>query len=196
MSAPELHQINSIEDYLAYEEFSELKNEYLDGELYAMAGGTIPHNRISRSVVSEIYGKLKGKSCEVFNSDQRLMPSQASGDFMYPDAMAVCGQIKTADIDPHSITNPVLIIEVLSDSTAAYDRGGKFHKYRQMESLQEYVLIEQGEPTIDVFRKNSEGIWQIVPRVEGLEGVLRLESLGIEVLLADVYADIEFEKLG
>lgn len=194
MAAPKLHQRLTVAEYLAFEETSEVKNEFLDGEIYAMAGGTITHSRIGGNVYAEMRQRLKGQSCEAFSEAQRLMPSEASGDFMYPDAMAVCGEIKTAQQDPNAITNPVLIVEILSDSTAAYDRGGKFYKYRQIETLQEYVLIEQKEPIIDVFKKNEQGQWVIAPRLTGLDNMLALESLGIKIPFAEIYAKVQFEE--
>ena len=140
----------SIEEYLQMEEASDEKHEYYQGEIFAMAGAKVPHNMISVNLIKLLGQKLKGKSCEPFNSDQRIYIPQNSL-FTYPDISIICGEIVTLNNDDWNIINPVVIIEVLSKATKNYDRGDKFKLYRDIVTLKEYILIDSETISIEAF---------------------------------------------
>lgn len=182
----------SIAEYLAFEARSETKHEYERGQILAMSGGTINHGLIGGKVyrtLAELLERVK-KGCTAFNSDVKVY-IQSVDSFVYSDTMVVCGPLETADVDPDSITNPILVVEVLSKSTAGYDRGDKFFKYRQLPSLREYVLIDQYQPVVESFFKREAGVWEI-SRAEGLDQTFPIKSLDLSLTLADLYADVTF----
>jgi Uma2 family endonuclease len=148
-------------EYLEFEATADVKHEYLDGEVYAMAGGTIAHGALAIAMGTALSNALAGRRCRVLSSDVRVR-AQATGLSTYPDLSVVCGQIETAPDDPHGVLNPVVIVEVLSDSTEAYDRGAKAAHYRRIPSLREYVLVNQREPLIEVYRRNERSNWELV----------------------------------
>jgi len=147
-------------DYLAFEATSDTKHEYVNGEVFAMAGGTLTHSALSAAVVTALSIALRDRRCRVLSSDARVR-SKATGMATYPDVTVVCQKIEVADDDQHGVLNPTLIVEVLSDSTEAYDRGAKAAHYRRIASLREYVLVAQGEPLIEVYRRNERGNWEL-----------------------------------
>ncbi len=134
--------------------------------------------------------KNKNSSCKVINSEIKLHV-QSKNNFLYPDAMVICGDIKKSQDDPNAVTNPVLIVEVLSKTTSSYDRGDKFYFYRQIKSLQEYVLIEQDKALIEIYKREA-GLWEIM-RISGLENEIYLSSLEISVPLHEIYLNTEFQ---
>lgn len=142
-------------EYLAAEEASDVKHEYLRGEVFAMAGGTLEHSRLAVNMAGELRNVLAGRRCVVFNSDARLRIA-ATDRATYPDVMVVCGHVERAADDPEAIANPVVIVEVLSDSTEADDRGEKFAHYRRLASLREYILVSQRGPRIEVFHREGD----------------------------------------
>src|SRR5579872_3485343 len=146
------------EEYLTLERAADFKSEYLHGQIYAMAGGTPQHGAIALHAGSELRAQLKGASCQVFPSDVKVRTTP-SGLFAYPDVSVVCGKLQYHDERRDVLTNPILIVEVLSNSTEAYDRGRKFWQYRQVETLTDYLLIAQREPSIDHYAKQSDGRW-------------------------------------
>ena len=150
----------SYAEYLAREAQSEVKHDYLDGEVYAMAGGTIAHGALAMAVGAAITAALGGRRCRVLSSDVRVR-APATGFAAYPDVTVVCDRLEVADDDPHAVVNPRVIIEVLSDSTEAYDRGAKAAHYRRIPSLAEYVLVSQREPLIEIYRRNERGNWEL-----------------------------------
>lgn len=157
-----------------------------------MAGGTVDHSLIIANVIREIGNRLKGKPCHVFDSNLRVrIPRTVL--YTYPDATVLCGarQLDPEDPSGETVVNPKVIVEVLSASTEGYDRGEKFDRYRQLDSLEEYVLVSQGTPRVETFWRQAEGTW-LFTAVSGREGVARLRSLGIEVPLGEVYGGIEF----
>jgi Uma2 family endonuclease len=133
--------------YLAAEELSETKHEYLCGEVFAMAGGTPEHAALMAAITVELGTALRGRPCRVYSSELRIR-IDVTDLSTYPDVSVVRGELKTSSIDRNAITNPILIIEVLSDSTEAYDRGEKFSHYRRLPSLREYLLLSQHQPRI------------------------------------------------
>ena len=183
----------SPEEYLRIERAAEDKSEYLDGEMFAMAGGSSTHSLIALNAGAELRHLLKGNRCAPYESNLRIFfPS--TGLYSYPDASVICGPLAFVDDHSDMVTNPTLIVEVLSDSTEAYDRGRKFAHYRTLPSFAEYVLVSQREPLVEVFFRQADGTWQLTP-VRGREASVRLQSLGIELRLAEVYDRVEFPEI-
>jgi len=178
------------EQYLAIEREAEYKSEYFDGQMYAMAGGTENHADIAGNLNALLRRRLAGRGCKVFTSDMRVR-TDSSGLYAYPDVSVVCGERILASIWRDILINPKLIIEVLSDSTEAHDRGRKFQQYRKIASLEEYVLVSQTEPLIESYRRSPSGTW-LLGEVRGLEATLVFQSLGIEAPLAEIYLDVDF----
>lgn len=172
----------SYAEYVAREAVADVKHEFIRGEVFAMAGGTIEHAGLATAVAAELSLRLRGKRCRVFGSDLRvrvLATDLTTELSTYPDVSVVCGQAETLPDDPHAIVNPTVVVEVLSDSTEAYDRGSKAASYRRIPSLREYVLVSQREPLIEVFRRTDAGAWELVEARSGM----RLELRSIEVAL-------------
>lgn len=146
--------------YLAAEQVSTTKHEYLRGQVYAMAGGTPEHAALMAAAIVELGSALRGRPCRLYTSELRVR-IEATDLSTYPDVSVVCGALETSAIDRNAMTNPILLVEVLSDSTEAYDRGEKFAHYRRLPSLREYLLLSQHEPRIESFRRNEQGIWML-----------------------------------
>ena len=172
-------------EYLEWEEQQDIKYEYINGEVFAMTGGTIPHNDIAFNLASGLRNHLKGSKCRVNIADAKVGISE-NGPFTYPDVMVSCDERDKKAIK--FIQFPSLIVEVLSPSTEAYDRGGKFQQYRRIESLQEYVLISADKIGLDCFRLNDRGLWELHPFVEGDN--VHLVSVDFTFPLSLVYEDI------
>jgi len=180
--------ILSVKEYIQQEVESNIKYEYHNGKIYALAGGTLNHGLIGGNVYSEMRNKLKANKskCLPFNSDVKLHIEE-SNSYVYPDTMVICGDIEQSTEDENSVTNPVLVVEVLSKSTAEYDRGDKFYLYRKIPTFKEYVLIEQKRHVVDVhYKRNNSDLWQIT-RYEGLDKVIKLQSIGIEISMEELY---------
>ena len=180
------------EEYLTLEEKADYKSEYYDGEIFAMAGASTNHNRIAGNVFAALHTAFKGKPCEVFSSDVRLLV-KPNGLHTYPDVMVVCGQVEFAEERNDIITNPIVIVEVLSASTRDYDRGGKFTLYRDLATLQDYVLVDQAEAHVEHFHKLDDGTW-LLREYRGLEGSLRLHALEFEMPMRDIYEKVDWES--
>jgi Uma2 family endonuclease len=176
--------------YLAMEVVSEEKHEYYDGEIYLMAGGTREHSLIAVNVVSELRQALAPKPCEVYNSDMRLLVER-SGLYTYPDVMVICGKVQMVERRNDTVTNPVLIVEVLSESTRNDDRGVKFNFYKQLPSLQEYVVVESERPRVEVYRRGENDVWALEALTD-LEAVLHLASVDCQVSLNEVYRKVSW----
>lgn len=191
MEAEKLKKV-TLEAYQLLERDTDTKYEFHDGTIFSMAGGTIEHGLIVGNIFGEIKLGLRKKStsCMVTNSEVRLHISE-SNKFLYPDCMVICDEIKTSEIDENSVTNPLIIIEVLSTSTENYDRGAKFHAYRSIKTLQEYILIDQYQSSVETFSKKGD-LWRI-EKVEGMEANLALVSLGITISLKDIYENVTFK---
>lgn len=189
MGQPEYQQRLSIEEYLALEKETDTKYEYHDGEVYAMAGGTPTHSLIANNAGRSLGNALLGKRCFAYNSDLRVATSH--NKYVYPDVSVVCGRVSFFEELKNAANNPVLIVEVLSEETRAYDRGGKFMRYRMMESFREYVLIDQSLPFVEVFYKNELNTWEYRAYTD-LEGMIPLHSLDIEIPMADIYMGVDF----
>ncbi len=173
------------QEYLAIEREAEFKSEYFRGEMFAMSGASRGHNLITTNIVIELGQQLRGRPCEVYSSDMRVKVS-ATGLYTYPDVVAVCGEPKFEDAHVDTLLNPTLIVEVLSASTAAYDRGQKFAHYRGIESLSEYVLVSQDECKVEHFVKQSDRQW-LQTVVQSPEAQIELASIQSVLRLREIY---------
>lgn len=184
IATAELHRLTP-EEYFEWEAQQELRYEYFDGEVFAMTGGSLPHGRIGLNVSSLLKSHVRGKGCIALNSDCKVGISE-QGSFTYPDA-SVSYDERDRTVEDF-IRFPCLIVEVLSPSTEAYDRGGKFAFYRRLESLQEYVLVGSETRTVEVFRRDHQGAWIFLPYGEGDE--IELTSVGLTIPMAAIYEDV------
>ena len=175
----------TIEEYLQFEKASTEKHEYYQGEIFAMSGSKVTHNIIAINTSTLFTSKLKGKSCQAFNSDQRIHIEKNSL-FTYPDISVVCGDIETRNSDDWNILNPTIIIEILSPSTRDYDRGQKFKLYRDISSLKEYVLIDSETINVEVFFLNNENHWEL-REYKSIENFFILESVQVKFELREIY---------
>ena len=177
----------SILEYLELEYQSDIKNEYDNGRIVAMSGGTLNHGIIGNNINAALNTGLrnKGLDCLAINGDVRIWIENAES-FVYPDAMVICGEIETYEKDKNSVINPVLIVEVLSKSTESNDRGDKFHKYCSLPSFKEYVLIDQNKPVIDVLYKEDSSYWKMVTTI-GLDRSVYLSTIDYSIMLSDIY---------
>ena len=180
----------SAAEYLELEREADYKSEYYHGEIFAMAGAGHNHNRIVENLTGECYIAFKGKQCRTFSSDQRIHIPE-TGLYTYPDLLIVCDKNQYLDDKKDTILNPTVIIEVLSESTEAYDRGQKFHFYRSISSLQEYVLINSRSFAAEVFRKNEDGLWVLASEAYNLNDQLEIASVGLNLPMTDIYAQTE-----
>jgi len=180
----------SFPDYLTLDEQALERLEFYDGEVYALAGGSLHHGIICGNIFAELRSALtKGANdCQAFNSEVRIH-IQAVNAYVYPDASIACPPLNTVSEPAEAITNPILIAEVLSPSTESYDRGGKFHRYRQLSSLQEYVLIDSQSYTVEVYRRKGD-LWQIVV-FSGLEQEVALGAINGSLSMEAIYSGVE-----
>jgi Uma2 family endonuclease len=180
----------TVEEYLSLERSAEGRNEYLKGEIFAMTGASIRHNLIAGNIFAGLKQKLKTTDCKAFVSDMRVGVPTAEL-YTYPDVVVICGEPKLQDDYLDTLLNPVLIVEVLSKSTASYDRATKFGYYRTIESLTEYVLVAQDERKVEQYVKQPDGRWLITDIVSA-EARVELVSVGCTLTLKNIYEDIEF----
>lgn len=183
----------TIAEYISLEKEANTKYEYHDGKVFALAGGSINHGLLCGNIYSELRNGLEGKgsNCKTLTSEIKLKV-KGQNSFVYPDSMVICGEIETSKEEKNSVTNPILIVEVMSKSTSNYDRGDKFFLYKKIPSLQEYVLIEQDKSQIDVFyKKPGSDLW-LISRYETIDSKLELRSINIEIEISKLYFDIVF----
>ena len=179
----------SPEQYLLQERAASFKSEFYRGETFAMAGASREHNLIVANIVGEVRNALKDRRCEVYPSDLRVRVSP-TGLYTYPDATVVCNDAEFEDEKFDTLLNPTVLIEVLSDSTEAYDRGAKFAQYRHIDSLREYVMIAQDRMSIECYARCDESGW-LLREFRTLEESARIESLGIQIPLAEIYRNVQ-----
>ncbi len=180
------------EEYLALERKSQVRSEYLDGDMVAMSGGSREHNLIVSNIVGELRTALKGRPCEIYPSNMRVRVS-ASGLYTYPDVVVVCGDPQFEDMHVDTLMNPTAIIEVLSDSTESYDRGAKFGHYRKIPSVVEYLPVAQHEYRVEQYVRQSDGPW-LRSEVQGLGAKLELPSIECGLALAEIYERVTLPK--
>jgi Uma2 family endonuclease len=183
----------TVEDYFAIEENSAVKHEYFDGEIFAMAGASLAHNRIASNLHSALSAKLGSSGCEVFGSDLRVRTP--SGLLTYPDVMVICGNVELSAEDRlDTVVNPAMIIEVLSDSTRDYDRGEKSERYREAPSLCDYMMVDQGAVRVEIL--SAEYSTGATPRnwtsrlYARLDQSIRIESIGLDLRVGEIYARV------
>ena len=186
--AAEQIQYFTKEQYLDMERKAQFKSEYYNGELFAMAGGTLNHSSICFNLIGEIGEALDNKDCRGFESNMKLEIPIINA-FVYPDIMVVCGKVELSDMGDDIIKNPVLIIEVLSSSTESFDRGKKFEYYRTLPSVKEYVLVSQNKPMAEVYFRQNENIW-LYSAADGIDKTVFLQSIDHEISLKDIYLKI------
>ncbi len=182
----------SLAEYFAQEQQADHRSEFYQGEIFAMAGGTATHNLIALTVAASLRSALRGKQCKAFMADMRLLVKRRQL-YTYPDVMVVCGSLQYAPGRNDTVTNPVLIVEVLSPSTEAYDRGKKFEFYRTIDSLQEYILVDQARMYVERHRPLGLGRWEMTA-FENPDDVLALTSVGVDLTLAGIYEGVELES--
>lgn len=180
------------EEYLALEEKAEFRSEYDDGEIVAMAGGSLNHIQITANLTVFLDSKIRQKGCRVLPTDVKIRVESIS-KFYYPDVTIVCEKPAFYRARTDTIVNPKLLIEVLSDSTEARDRGEKFFAYQTLESLQEYVLVSQDKYLIETFTKQTDGSWRYLATI-GLSNKVYFESVDVELELEKIYDLVEFEE--
>lgn len=197
MIAQPQHRLMTPQEYLEWEEQQPIKYEYINGEVFAMTGGTLPHNSIAINLTSALKNHLRGKGCKVFMADAKVGVS-LQGPFHYPDVMVSC--------DPQDqrarkiIYHPCLIVEVLSPGTEGFDRGKKFRHYRQIDTLKEYVLIEADKMNVECYRLNEKGKWELTSysleetTANGTEIEVQLTSLDFRCPISVLYEDVVFPE--
>lgn len=185
MSQPASRSRVTYAEYLELERTSEIKHEYLRGKVFARASGTPARAGLAANVIGELGTALRGRPCAVFTSDARVRIEETDRA-TYPDVSVVCGRLEPATDDPDAITNPIVIVEVLSDATEADDRGEKFAHYRRLASLREYVLISRRARRLEVYRRRDDR-WLLDEA--GVGQTLRLESIEATLSVDEVYRD-------
>jgi Uma2 family endonuclease len=186
VSQPARH-LFTFQDYVLLEDMSTVRHEFLDGEVWAMAGGTPDHSRVCVNVQSLLSETLRGKRCAVFNTDLRIRVGK-TGLGTYPDASVICGRVELdpEDMKKHTALNPTLIVEVLSPSTESYDRGEKLGHYKQIDSVREVMLVAHDERRVDLWRRTETG-WTQLTFPEGTS--VALTSLACELPVDEIYRD-------
>jgi Uma2 family endonuclease len=182
----------SEEEYLAIERASDTKNEYLDGIIYAMGGASPAHVQIVGNVAGELRSRLRDTPCVVYSTDLRVRVTR-DGLYAYPDVLVVCGEPEFVDGDLDTLTNPLLIVEVLSDSTKNYDRGEKFERYRANPGFREYVLIAQDKIHVERYVRQADGTW-VLHETNKLEEEIELTSVGCRLPLSEIYFKVTFRN--
>lgn len=178
------------EEYLERERIAETKSEYFNGEIFAMAGATREHNLVCGNMFREINSQLRGKPCESYSNDMRVLVP-ATGLYTYPDIVVVCDEPHFEDDVFDVLLNSTVIVEVLSKSTASYDRGDKFMHYRTIESMREYVIVAQKERKIEHHVKQPDGRWLLT---DIRDQDLKLTSIGCTLTMDEIYERVEFDE--
>jgi Uma2 family endonuclease len=184
MIASRAHHRYTLEDYLGVEEMSTVRHEFLDGEIFAVAGGTPEHAALSAAIVVLLGSKLQGKPCRPYSSDLRIRVTE-TGLATYPDAAIICGAPVRDPVSPTHVISPTVLVEVLSPSTEEYDRGEKREHYQRIASLREYVLVAQDRRRIELFHREEGGPWAFDVHESG--GDVLLRSLGVTFSVDDLY---------
>jgi Uma2 family endonuclease len=177
------------EEYFQWEERQQLRHEYINGEVYAMSGGTINHSKIASNLNFILKSHLRGGGCQVLTSDARVKIVE-SNDYVYPDLSVTCDDRDRST--SQYITYPCLVVEVLSPSTANYDRGDKFRMYRRNPILRDYLLVDAEKIAIDLYRHNELGNWEIINYQAG--DAIELKSVNLSCSIEDIYEDIVFNE--
>lgn len=185
-------KIYTIEEYFELEEMAVEKHEFENGKITLMPGGTAIHNEIASKMIAELVYALKKKPFKVYNSDMKIAVPKFES-FVYPDAVVICEKPEYYETRKDVIINPLLVVEVASPSTEAYDRELKFHKYRTLPSFQEYVILHQHQVWASIYRREGEDLWRTLD-LQGMESPLELHSIGCTISLVDIYEGVELVK--
>lgn len=180
------------EEYLALERCAEYKNEFFKGEMFAMVGASRKHNLITFNIGGELRKQLQNRSCEAYISDMRVKVDP-TGLYTYPDVVVVCGEPQFEDQELDTLLNPTVLIEVLSESTEAYDRGRKFEHYRNLDSLSNYLLIAQDKPHVEHYTRQPDNQWLLSETTDENDAV-SIASIDCTLQLREVYDKISFEE--
>lgn len=178
-------ELISAEEYLKMEETVEYKSEYYHGEIFAMSGASHNHNVIAVNIAASLHGSLRNSDCFVYTSDMKI-EVEKDEHYVYPDVSVVCGDIEFVDNRTDIIANPVVIFEILSESTKDYDKGSKFTAYRGLRSLQDYILIDQYSCHVEHFSKNEADKWEL-DEFKDMNYVLRIRSVDVELSMETIY---------
>jgi Uma2 family endonuclease len=180
------------EEYLALEREAEYKSEYFNGEIFAMTGASRRHDLIAVNILASLHGQLKNRSCEIYPSDMRVKVSPA-GLYTYPDVSIVCGEPLFDGKQKDTLLNPTVLVEVLSKSTASYDRGEKFEQYRKLDSLTDYLVVAQNKYHVEHYTRQPDSRW-LLSETEDLQQTIHLSSIECDLALADIYDKVEVDK--
>jgi Uma2 family endonuclease len=183
----------TLADYLALEERSQVKHQYLAGEVFAMAGGSVAHNLICENLFAELRAGLQGRDCRARSSELRIKVEE-TGLYTYPDVSVVCKPIHREAGAIETVLNPRILIEVLSPSTEAFDRTTKLTHYRKIASLQEMLLVSQHEPVIEHHIRRSENNEWLLKVVSGLDAAIEFPSIACRLAFSQIYADVDFSQ--
>lgn len=188
MALPDNTRLSESE-YLALEDATDIKHEYVDGRVVAMTGASARHIDITTNLIALLRDKLRGTPCRVHQSDMRVLV-EATRSYFYPDLTVVCGERRFApETNTATLLNPTLILEVLSPSTELYDRTTKFQQYQRIPALRDVVLVSQERPRIECFSRGNAETW-VLTQAEGLDSTLRLPSIDVLMKLAEVYEEV------
>jgi len=182
----------TVEEYLVIERQALCKSEYCDGEMFAMAGASRRHNLIALNIGAELRMQLQQRPCEVYSSDMRVKISH-TGLYTYPDVVVVCDEPLFEDADVDTLLNPIVLVEVLSPSTADYDRGGKFEHYRTLPSLQAYLLVAQERCHVVHYTRHQDNTWLLAETFD-IQDCIYLPSICCNLLLSEVYAKVQLDR--
>jgi Uma2 family endonuclease len=180
------------EEYLALERQAEYKSEYFNGEIFAMTGASRRHNLVAANVLASLHTQLRKRPCEVYSSDMRVKVSP-TGLYTYPDVVVVCGEPSFDDKQKDTLLNPTALVEVLSKSTASYDRGEKFEHYRKLDSLAEYLVVAQNKYHVEHYIRQPDNRW-LLSETDDRQQTIHLSSIECDLALADIYDKVEVDK--
>ena len=192
MGLPQQKLKLTAEEYLAIERAADHRSEFYDGEMFAMSGGSLVHSYIVVNLCRELSSALEGSRCKAFEANLRLLV-RATGLYTYSDGGALCGVPEFHDDRKDVLVNPVVVVEVLSPSSEAYDRGKKFGHYRRIPSLREYLLVSQDESRLELFERQADNRWKLEQEEVGLDKSIELKSIGVTLKLSRVYLNVDFE---
>ncbi len=191
MLQPARKRYYTVAEYLAQEEAADYRSEYYQGEIFAMAGESLNHNRVSIDLCAKLNQTIRRHGCEPFAENVRVR-AEAVNLFAYPDVVVICGAPQLYQNREDTVTNPLLIIEVLSKSTKSYDRGDKFNFYRTLPTVKEYVLIEQYHMHVEQFSLSTAGVW-LTAEYRAAEDVLKFSSIDFQITLKALYERVKFK---
>lgn len=179
----------TVEEYLAFERSSELKHEYVSGEIVAMAGATRAHNLITGNISQRLRNQLEGQPCETYSNDMRVRTTPA--DYTYPDVVVICGEPQFEDAELDTLLNPMVVVEVLSKSSKTRDRGEKCSDYRGIESVKDILLVAQHKMRVEHYVRQANNDW-LLRDVSDPAGLIMIASIGCRLTLAEIYERVTF----